>query len=556
MDKRRSAGSFYTPYLLAKHAWQMIVGQLGENFWQDGTWRIWDNCAGIGNLQYEVIPEEALQYTYLSDKGLAEVTAMQDNGYFKGKCGGIFPFDWLNDNESKLPVHLRNDLQNKNLKWLFFINPPYADSGTGIGKEYKRGVKFGNIGDEMKNKGMGQSANELSLQFLYRIERDFGKRGYFLGLFSTPKWITKSSPENFRAAWNPVFLGGFMLNASEHFIQQKIKQLELKAHGHFPILFSLLDRRTKKKADWNQNWTYAEFDKQIKTVSSKTFSVYDKNRLPFRDYFFPFDAGKKKKHLPIMASALIPTAGTSRKSGKVSSGFVGSIKLATIDFQGQTLGFLQSSLPTSHEVCITAANYKSILTGYALYKSVKYEWQRDADIFYAPYRDLTNEEIADCLLYTLLENQTATTMVEIKGEKFHLKNWFNPFDKEKFDWSNLSRVGKKALEELTNYCESTVQWRTLQTPYGNNKGGGVWLGLYQYRMTYDEVNKTYRRKFDRDYPNRDVFGFAYSDTFKQAIEDLRRRVEESAVDLCLTAGKTVERTRDTFLKPAQMQWDM
>ena len=34
MDKRRSTGSFYTPYSLAKYAWMMIVKQLGENFWQ------------------------------------------------------------------------------------------------------------------------------------------------------------------------------------------------------------------------------------------------------------------------------------------------------------------------------------------------------------------------------------------------------------------------------------------------------------------------------------------------------------------------------------------
>jgi hypothetical protein len=65
MDKRRSTGSFYTPYSLAKHAWTMIVQQLGEKFWQDGTWRIWDNCAGIGNLQYEIVPQDALQYTYI-----------------------------------------------------------------------------------------------------------------------------------------------------------------------------------------------------------------------------------------------------------------------------------------------------------------------------------------------------------------------------------------------------------------------------------------------------------------------------------------------------------
>ena len=540
-DKRRLTGSFYTPHEVARLAWDMIVKQMGENFWQDGTWRIWDNCAGIGNLQYEVVPKDALQYTYLSDKGLAEVTAIQENDYFKGKCGAIFQFDWLNDNESKLPANLRKDLLDKNIKWLFFINPPYAESGTGIGKEYKYGVKFGNIADEMKKAGMGKCANELALQFLYRIERDFGKRGYYLGLFFKPKFITKSSTENFRRTWYPIFRGGFMLNASEHFVQQRTKEkLELKARGKFTILFSLLDRLSKSKIMWEEQvWTYDELDSQARyNGKKKTFPVYNKERLSLRDYFFSLDTDPKIKKVPIMSAATVPTTGESRRFANVSSAFIGSIKIASLDFQDQPKSFLQSSLPTSHELCITTHNYRSILAGYALYQSVKFDWRNDADIFYAPHRNLTKKEVADCLLYALLDskNNTATTTVEIKGEKFFLQNWFDPFDAEKFDWSHLSKVGKKALEELTNYCENHVQWKTLQTPYGNNKGSGVWMGLYQYRTSYDSVNKTYKKKFDKDYPNRDLYGIPYPDSFKQAIEELRQRVEALAIDLCLTAG--------------------
>ena len=31
-----------------------------------------------------------------------------------------------------------------------------------------------------------------------------------------------------------------------------------------------------------------------------------------------------------------------------------------------------------------------------------------------------------------------------------------------------------AFEELTKYSDINVQWKTLQTPYGNHKGKGVW----------------------------------------------------------------------------------
>jgi len=172
-----------------------------------------------------------------------------------------------------------------------------------------------------------------------------------------------------------------------------------------------------------------------------------------------------------------------------------------------------------------------------------------------PDRDLTPVEICDCMLFALLHdsNTTAYTTVKTETDMFVLQNWFNPFDEMKFDWSDLSEIGTQAFAELTHYCESIVKWRTLQTPYGNNKGNGVWLGLYQYRTSYDTVNKTYKKKFGKDYPNRDLYGIAYPDRFKSAIEALRQRVEALAIDLCLTAGKEITRTRDTFLEQSQRQ---
>jgi len=75
--------------------------------------------------------------------------------------------------------------------------------------------------------------------------------------------------------------------------------------------------------------------------------------------------------------------------------------------------------------------------------------------------------------------------------------------------------------------------------------------LYQYRTSYDAVNKTYKKKFGKDYPNRDLYSIPYPDSFKAAIEELRQRVEALAIDLCLTAGKEITRTRDTFLEQSQ-----
>jgi hypothetical protein len=165
---------------------------------------------------------------------------------------------------------------------------------------------------------------------------------------------------------------------------------------------------------------------------------------------------------------------------------------------------------------------------------------------------LTDTEVADCILYALLcpSNNTATTRVNDNM----LFNWFNPFDKKKFDsfgergWL-FSEVGQVAFHELLNYCNKVVNWKKLDTPYGL----GVWLGLYQYRTSYETVSKTYKKKFGKDYSNQDLYGIPYPDSFKQAIEFLRQRVEALAIDLCLTAGKEITRTRDTFSNMTQQR---
>jgi len=547
-DRRRALGQFYTPSKIAKIAWEMIVKQLGENFWQDGSWRIWDNCAGSGNLEYEIIPQEALLYTYLSTINADEVEFLGENNYFRGKCRGIFQFDYLNGTEKELLQALKDDLQIPNLKWLFFINPPYKEGAGYTLKQKFPGVSGSTVADEMKFQKMGKSANEVTMQFLYKIERDFGKQGYYLALFSKAKWITKPSSERFRKMWQPKFDGGFVLNANEHFTQQRNKEHELKAQGAFPITFSLLNRLKKTSqpstAVWKeQDWTYKIMDAQARFKSSKTFIVFDKQRLGFREYFFPLNKECNVRVVPVMSGAVVPLKGEKAGTGKVPKNFAGTMVFYQADFQHNNFCTIVSGLAHGGYT-LTTANYKSILTGFALFKSVKYDWTRDVDLFYAPYRNLTDTEISDCILYALLcpANNTATTRVNNEV----LFNWFNPFDKKKFDFGNLplSDVARMSFEELLHYCKKIVQWKKLNTSYGV----GVWLGLYQYRTSYETVNKSYRKKFGRDYPNRDLCGIPYPDSFKQAIEELRQRVEALAVDLCLTAGKEVTRTRDTFLE--------
>ena len=121
IDFRRFTGEFYTPIEHARLALKYIERVVGKNWWQSGEYRLWDMAAGTGNLEF-ALPAEALQYCYIS-------TLLNDDAVYCAKLyptATAFQYDYLNDGEEKLPANLRADLDNPALKWIVFINPPFA----------------------------------------------------------------------------------------------------------------------------------------------------------------------------------------------------------------------------------------------------------------------------------------------------------------------------------------------------------------------------------------------------------------------------------------------
>jgi hypothetical protein len=77
----------------------------------------------------------------------------------------------------KMPKKLYEDLLNPNLKWIIFINPPFATSNTvgmETGKTSKDTVSMTKIRELMEKEKMGETSRELFAQFIYRIHKEFG----------------------------------------------------------------------------------------------------------------------------------------------------------------------------------------------------------------------------------------------------------------------------------------------------------------------------------------------------------------------------------------------
>lgn len=131
---RRFEGEFYTPIPFAAKAYEYLVKTIGKNRLESGAYRIWDMAAGSGNLEF-TLPQAALPYTYIST--LSEDDANYCRRIFS--AAEVFQYDYLNDDveelfgegdgqRRKMPEKLRKDLHNPKLKWLIFINPPFATS--------------------------------------------------------------------------------------------------------------------------------------------------------------------------------------------------------------------------------------------------------------------------------------------------------------------------------------------------------------------------------------------------------------------------------------------
>lgn len=205
---RRRTGEFYTPLNFADKAIDYLRRTVGD-WWLDGNFRLWDMAAGTGNLEYD-LPADALKFCYIS-------TLLPDDAdYCKHAFSDatVFQYDYLNDNADKLPKNLRGDLANPKIKWIIFINPPYATANDFQKKNFRGGISDTAIKMQMIDENFRESTRELYIQFLYRISREFSGRTAWLGMFSSLRYIRTRHDKNFRdKIFKYKFERGFVFNS-------------------------------------------------------------------------------------------------------------------------------------------------------------------------------------------------------------------------------------------------------------------------------------------------------------------------------------------------------
>jgi hypothetical protein len=364
-DIRERKGSYFTPQIWVEKSQQYLADVLGET-WQD-EYYIWDCCAGTGNLLNGLTNYDRVWASTLDKQ---DVDVMMDriaNGWRMAE-NHVFQFDFLNDDFSKCPEELQEILNDaeKRKKLVVYINPPYAEAGSGMGKT-KADVAIENA-TYQKYKGiMGKASNEIYAQFFIRIFKEIS--GCILGEFSKLKIIQAPNFTEFRKIFDASLEKMFVVPA---WTFDNVK-------GNFPIGFfvwNCSDLEAMKK-----DYEADVFSQSNEFLFQKSFHVYDKGDKLINDWLRVF-FDKENDAIGIMHN---------NKN----------------DFQHNNQVCITSFDNKDHTTPITRNNLIPMCIYLTIRHCIDFDWLRDRDQFLYPndgWKD-DKEFQTDCLIFTLFHGQ-------------------------------------------------------------------------------------------------------------------------------------------------------
>ena len=366
-DVRERKGSFFTPQKWVELSQKYLEDVLGEN-WQD-EYYIWDCCAGTGNLLAGLTNKYNVWASTL-DK--ADVDVMKD----RIKNGAnlleshVFQLDFLNDDfADKCPEGLLEILNNpqKRKKLVIYINPPYAEAGSGQGRSFKDKVATTNKTYEKYKDIIGKASNELFAQFFIRIWAEIS--GCRLAEFSTLKIMQASNFAVFRSVFQAKLEKMFAVPADTF---DNVK-------GQFPIGFMIWNTAKKgiiKKIEADI------YDRISQPIQSKNFYVYKKEDKLINEWLNFY---------------------------KTKKCFVGVLMGDAPDYQNNKYVSIQNTIGKRHGkyFYIDEDNLQISTIYLAVRHCIEANWLNDRDQFLYPNdgwkKDM--EFQADCLAFTLFHGQ-------------------------------------------------------------------------------------------------------------------------------------------------------
>jgi hypothetical protein len=421
LDERSFKGAYYTPLHVVDKAYDKLAEILGKN-WQR-EYIVWDMCCGVGNLE---VKHSNPRNIYMSTLDQADVDVMKATK----TCVAAyrFQYDYLNDDindkgnidyslSNKVPQGLRDAIAARK-KILVLINPPYGETGAGIGKgdKNKKGVEQTRINAAMTN--VGYASKELFVQFLTRIAKELPTAT--LAMFSTLKYVNAPNFEKFRNAWNAEYQGGFIVHS---------KAFD-GLNGDFPIGFLIwkTNQDAKKKTPITEI-SVDVLDKKAQQIGEKKF--YNLPNSVYLNAWMEKPATNDDLALPL-SNAIKVSINPRLKTS--CDDMVGYLYASNNDLQHAGLETLiTSSIYTGGNgggSYIKAENLWEAAVVFTMRRIVKPTWINNRDQFLQPTEPLLEEFKSDCLIWMLFNGSNLTAGangLEWNGKTWSLVNHFIPF---------------------------------------------------------------------------------------------------------------------------------
>ena len=387
-DIRERKGSFFTPRIWVEKSQAYLADVLGET-WQDDYY-IWDCCSGTGNLLNGLTNYRKVWASTLDKQ---DVDVMKDrirNGWpmFENH---VFQFDFLNDSFDKCPEELRailND-ENERKKLVIYINPPYAEAGTGTGKSKAGVTNISRIYEEYKSL-IGNASKELYAQFFIRVLKEL--KGCVLGEFSKIKVFSASNFQDFRSAFDAKLERLFIVPA---WTFDNVK-------GEFPIGFFVWDTKQQSLNMTNAGFIEADvFDESGNELPKKRILVDTEDTTKINDWLRNYKTNDSQNIGVLMADA---------------PDFANQKYVCFINVKTNRHGiFIDISQNNLIQMCVYLA----------VRQCIPQSWLNDRDQFLFPNDGWQSDREfqADCLAFTLFHGQNRISCAQ------GVNNWI-PFTED------------------------------------------------------------------------------------------------------------------------------
>ncbi len=493
-DIREHKGAFFTPRIWVELSQKYLTDYLGEN-WQE-EYFIWDCAAGTGNLLAGLTNKYNIYASTLDQTDVKVIHERIEHGANLVK-NHVFQFDFLNDDFTKLPQSLQDIIndEKKRKKLVIYINPPYAEAGTGQGKSHKKDITLKFEVNEKFKPIIGNAVNEIFALFMAKIYTEIP--GCIIGQFSKLKFINGSNFKKFKEYFFAEYKGGFVVPA-ETFDNVK---------GKFPIGFTIWNSIEKSK---------------INTIST---DVFDKNGnyIGVKNFY---------GNLPQGINQWI------NKYQDKTNLQIGFLDCSTPDFQNKNYVFIDNLENEKDDHRYHLYFTKNNLLVGSIYFTVRHcidaTWLNDRDQFLFPNDNWkTDAEFKnDCLAFTLFHSQNRISTNE------KLVNHWIPFTeqevnaKEKFASNFITDFikGKLKMESSANlFGNETTESKPLQ--FSNeaiavfNAGRELWRYYNSFdaiipNASFYDIREFFQGKNDKGQMN----AKSTDNKYTELIGDLRQKI--------------------------------